>query len=77
MPEPTSNRRLTPQKPTEELYNLSKKEIAAFIEEERRHDELSRLNEVRQQKRVWVYSVVFAASVNALLICFALFGGTS
>lgn len=75
MPEPTQNRRINPPKPDAELYGLSKKEIASFIEEERRHDELSRLNEVRQQKRVWWFTVLFCAAINVGLLFLALWGG--
>ena len=74
MPEPSVNRRVTPPKPTEELYSLSKKEIASFIEEERRHDELSRLNEIRRQKRVWVVTMIFCGLLNLGLLVLALIG---
>lgn len=74
MPEPSVNRRVTPPKPTEELYSLSKKEIASFIEEERRHDELSRLNEIRKQNRIWLQTVIVCGGLILMFIGLGIWG---
>jgi len=74
MPEPSINRRVVPPKPTEELYSLSKKEIASFIEEERRHDELSRLNEIRKQNRIWLQTVIVCGGLILMFIGLGIWG---
>lgn len=74
MPEPSVNRRVSPPKPDKKLYNLSKKEIKEFIKQERRHDELNRINEVRKQKKIWWMTIIFCAALNIALISIALFG---
>jgi tRNA A-37 threonylcarbamoyl transferase component Bud32 len=56
----------------EKLYkldNLNKK-----ITKERRKDELDRLIEVRQQKKVWHNIMLFCAAINLILIAFAIVG---
>ncbi len=63
---PKTERRTAPQKSDDQLYALSKNSIQNFIQTERRHDELDRLREVSEQKRVWR---------NVFIICtLSLFG---
>jgi len=58
--------------PESEMYKLST--INEVIKKERRVDELDRLYEVTQQKKVW-RNVVFACGVvNLVLFSFALVG---
>ena len=57
-------RRKTPAKDERELYSLPKSTIKEFIKNERRHDELDRLREVRNQKRIWIKTVIFCALLN-------------
>ncbi|HAG53484.1 MAG TPA: hypothetical protein DCL21_06835 [Alphaproteobacteria bacterium] len=55
-----------------EMYKIP--QIKEFIKKERRIDELDRLYEVTQQKKVW-RNVVFACGVvNLVLFSFALVG---
>lgn len=56
----------------QEMYKLSP--IDEFIKEEKRHDELDRLNEVRQQKKVWLSVVSVSAIVNSLFLLLAFLG---
>lgn len=59
-------------KSDEELY--AARDIQSFIEKERRHDELDRFREVREQKRIWravYYSCVF---MNLVFIGCAILG---
>ena len=63
---PTSKeRREKHPKPEPELY---KADIDKFIEKERRADELDRLREVKEQKKIWLYTVLFC---GALVFLFA------
>lgn len=58
--------------PEEDMYKLSS--INKVMKKERRLDELDRLYEVSQQKKVWK-NVVFACGlVNLVLFSFALVG---
>ena len=59
--------------PESEMYKLS--DINQFIEKERRHDELDRLREVRQQKKVWKITLVFCILLNLTLLLVGLSGG--
>ena len=59
--------------PESEMYNLS--DINEFIKKERRHDELDRLREVRQQKQVWKITLVFCILLNLTLLLVGLSGG--
>jgi len=56
----------------QEMYNLSP--IDQFIEKERRHDELDRLNEVIQQKRVWLTVVGLSLCINLVFVIIVLLG---
>ncbi len=58
--------------PESEMYNIS--DINQFIEKERRHDELDRLREVRQQKKVWISVVGISAVVNSIFLLLAFMG---
>ena len=55
-----------------DIYKAS--DIDAFIQKERRHDELDRLREIKDQKRVWLYTVSFCAVLNVILIALAIWG---
>lgn len=67
-----TERRVEPKKSEKELYGISN--IDSFIEKERRHDELDRLREVREQKQVWLKTVLFCGLLNLVLICLAIWG---
>ena len=69
-----ASRRKAAQKEDAELYDLPKTSIKEFIKSERRHDELARLHEVREQNRVWRNTVIICASFNILLITLAILG---
>ncbi|MCP4355154.1 MAG: hypothetical protein GY793_05900 [Proteobacteria bacterium] len=58
--------------PEEEMYSIS--DIKNFIDKERRHDELERLDEVKQQKRVWLIVVSLASSTLFIFIFLAIKG---
>tara|TARA_Y100001960_G_C14392215_1_gene689255 strand:- start:278 stop:493 length:216 start_codon:yes stop_codon:yes gene_type:complete len=58
--------------PESEMYQIS--DINQFIEKERRHDELDRLREVRQQKKVWLSVVGISAIVNIIFLLLAFMG---
>lgn len=55
-----------------ELYSAS--DINQFIEKERRHDQLERLNEVQRQRSVWIKTVAVSVAFNVLLIGLAVWG---
>ena len=55
-----------------DLYQL--KDVEQFIQNERRHDELDRLREVREQKQVWLKTVLFCGVLNLILIGLAIYG---
>ena len=69
-----TSRRKAVQKEDAELYDLPKTSIKEFIKTERRHDELARLHEVREQNRVWRNTVFVCALFNVLLISLAVWG---
>lgn len=56
----------------EELYRAD--DIKAFIENERRHDQLERLNEVKMQRVLWWKTIIVSGLFNLLLIGMALYG---
>jgi hypothetical protein len=56
----------------EDIYKAS--DIDAFIQKERRHDELDRLREIKEQKNIWLYTVLFCAALNVMLIALAVWG---
>lgn len=58
--------------PEEEMYSLS--DIKKFINKERRHDELERLDEVRRQKQVWRNVMIACGLLNMVLFTFAIIG---
>ncbi len=49
-----------------DMYNMS--DLEKFIAKERRRDELDRLNEVMQQKKVWKRTVSFALFLIFVLL---------
>ena len=61
-------------------YPMCEKKIYALnnidnhIESERRMDELDRLREAREQKRVWLKTVILCGSLNLVLLAFAFIG---
>jgi hypothetical protein len=55
-----------------DIYKAS--DIDAFIDKERRHDELDRLREIKEQKNIWLYTVLFCAVLNIILIALAIWG---
>lgn len=59
--------------PEQDMYKLD--DINEFIKKERRHDELDRLREVRQQKQVWKITLVFCILLNLTLLLVGLSGG--
>lgn len=74
MTPPDKDRRLIPPKPDKELYGYPNKKIRTFIEKERRHDELDRLREIRQQRITWYWTVGFCLLLNLLFAALATYG---
>lgn len=66
------DKRKNPTISDKEMYKLSP--IDEFIKQERRHDELDRLNEVRQQKKVWKTTVRIAEFIVISLLILAYMG---
>ena len=56
----------------QEMYKLN--DIEQFIEKERRHDELDRLQEVRVQKITWLKTVLFCLTLNLIFVSLGLIG---
>lgn len=56
----------------DQLYKLG--DLKSKITKERRKDELDRLIEVRQQKKVWHNIMLFCGAINLILIAFAIVG---
>ena len=54
-----------------ELY---KSDVDTFIKTERRRDELERLNEVKEQKNLWLKTMFFCGGLNLLLIILSVIG---
>ena len=70
----THTRRQSEPRSDKELYQLPKDSINAFIQKERRHDELDRLREVQTQKRVWLYTFSACSAVVFTLVCVSILG---
>lgn len=58
--------------PEEDMYKISS--LDKFIEKERRSDELDRMREVKQQKRVWKIVVTIIELIIVGLIILAYMG---
>lgn len=56
--------------PESEMYKLD--DINDVIKKERRHDELDRLREVRQQKAVWLKTVLSALALVLVFLSMAI-----
>lgn len=56
----------------EELYKIPN--IQEFIEKERRHDELDKLNEVIQQKTTWRNTFICCLLLNLFFLSLGLYG---
>lgn len=69
-----NNRRSAKPISDKKLYKLPKSSINEFIEKERRHDELDRLREVQEQKKVWLKIFLACLSMNLIFIAFAIVG---
>lgn len=65
-------RRTARPQPTEQ--DLYKTDITRAIKRERREDNLERLNEVQQQKRIWKRTFIFCLLLNLALITMGLIG---
>lgn len=65
-------KRKEPQLTEQELY--ATKNVNNIIIQERRKDELDRLYEIQQQKRVWKNVAIIAIIINTLLILLAIIG---
>ena len=65
------DRRITPQPKETELY---KKDLTRSIKRERRSDNLEKLLEVEQQKRIWKRTFLFCLFLNLVLIAMGLVG---
>lgn len=65
-------KRINASKTEHELYKM--KDINQFILNERRKDELDRLYEVKQQKKVWKATVFSAGTILVILLAFAYYG---
>jgi len=69
-----NSRRETTPVADAELYSLPKASIKEFIKKERRHDELGRLREVQEQKKVWLNTMIFCGVLNLALVGLAIIG---
>ena len=69
---PENERRENYPASDKEMYRI--KDIDDFIKKERRHDELDRLQEVREQKKVWRNVMLFCGALNLILIILGLWG---
>lgn len=68
----TNDRRTIRPQPTEqELYKTN---IKRAIKRERREDNLERLNEIQQQKRIWKKTFLFCLFLNLALLTMGLIG---
>lgn len=67
----SKNRRNNNQPSDKELY---KTDVDNFIKQERRRDELERLNEVKEQKSVWIKVITTCGLLNLFLIILACIG---
>lgn len=67
-----TERRIRAKRSEKDLYTTG---VDAFIQKERRKDELQRLNEVRQQKVTWRATVLLCFLFNLALVMLALYGG--
>ncbi len=70
----TKPRRKAAPKSDQEVYKLPESTIKEFIASERRHDELDRLQEVREQKRVWKNTFALCSFTVVTLLALALWG---
>ena len=67
---------------TERRYNYPVSDVELFTQDdielalkrERRIDELQRLQEVREQKRLWWRTIIFCGLLNVFLLLCALIG---
>lgn len=66
------DQRKNPTITDQEMYKIS--DINGFIEDEQRKDELDRLYEVKEQKRVWKSVVLASLALNLVLVAFAILG---
>tara|TARA_Y100001960_G_scaffold333722_1_gene440529 strand:+ start:2556 stop:2777 length:222 start_codon:yes stop_codon:yes gene_type:complete len=64
-------RRIAPQPTEQELY---KKDLSRAIKRERREDQLEKLNEIQQQKKVWKRTFIFCLLLNLTLLAMGLMG---
>lgn len=69
MTQSKSERRSKEQATEQELY---KADVDKFIAKERRVDELDRLREVKEQKRVWYGVLLMCAVLNIIFVIFAI-----
>lgn len=65
------NRRLTPEPTEQELY---KQNLTNIIKNERREDNLDRLLEVQQQKKIWKITFIFCLLLNLALLTMGIIG---
>lgn len=56
----------------EDMYRISN--IQDFIDKERRHDELDKLNEVMQQKATWRNTFLLCLMLNLCFLSLGLYG---
>lgn len=71
MKEKRKNRPMSDQ----EMYKIS--DIDSFIKKEKRKDELDRLYEVTQQKKIWQQTVIAAAFLVLIFLTCAIYGATN
>ncbi len=67
----SKNRRNNNQPSDKALY---KADVDSFIKQERRRDELDRLNEIKEQKSVWIKVTATCGLLNLFLIILACIG---
>lgn len=74
-PAAAHERRLHYPRADADVYRLVKN--PAIFNKERRHDELERLRDACEQKKLWRRTVLFCAALNLLLLALALWGWLS
>jgi len=67
------NKRKNSQKTKEELFKI--KGLDKLLKEEKRAEELDKIQEVKEQDRTYYYTLGACVAMILILSCLALFGG--
>lgn len=69
---PNEERRTHPPKSDEELYQT--KDMHSAMSSERRTDELDRLREAHEQRKLWMQTIIMTSSMVMIFIILAAWG---